>query len=204
LDSDARVYPYDPRAHIQTKPERLKALGGLPLLLAPSSELTAQSPIAGAVELLPIPVSSATKPSRCKECGNTLKKRVKKCALNTAAGTLLTGDEARRQMKENDARKKSEEEEKERKRVERAQKKVEKERGSGEGHQAERTEEEGGRGKLFRRQGKRECECECGSVTHVGLPLVMLPEFVRWGAVRLMLCCRQSQVVYNNDVRGHQ
>jgi hypothetical protein len=121
------IYPYDPTAYKQTKEQRLKSLGGLPLLVSPIRELAIQPAVATTIDLLPVRVLTPAKPNQCGECGSKLKKRAVRRTLSTAAGVLLTGEEARQQVKENEERKRAEEDEKQRKRDARAAKRREKE-----------------------------------------------------------------------------
>jgi hypothetical protein len=132
------IYPYDPTAYKQTKEQRLKSLGGLPLLVSPIRELAVQPAVSAAVDLLPVRVLAPAKPTHCGECGSKLKKRAVRRTLNTAAGALLTGDEARQQIKEIVDRKKAEEDEKQRKKEVRAAKKKEKEE-AGKGGRSKQT-----------------------------------------------------------------
>lgn len=132
------IYPYDPTAYKQTKEQRLKSLGGLPLLVSPIHELAVQPAVGAAVDLLPVRVLTPVKPTHCGECGSKLKKRVVRRTLSTAAGALLTGDEARQQVKEAEERKKAEETEKQRRREARAAQKKEKEE-AGKGERSKQT-----------------------------------------------------------------
>lgn len=137
------IYPYDPTAHMQTKEHRLKSLGGLPLLVSPSRTLSSIPVVAAITDLLPVQSLAPAQPNRCGHCGSSLKKKAVRRTLSTAAGVLLTGDEARHQIQESENRKKLEKEEKERRKTERAEKKRKRD---------EEAEEKGGK---VRRSGKK-------------------------------------------------
>jgi hypothetical protein len=122
------IYPYDPAAHTHTKQKQLKSLGGLPLLLSPIKELLDYSVIAEAVQRTPSVIeSSPVKKEKCGECGSSLKKKVERRVISTAAGILLTGATAREEIRKKNEEQQAEKEAKEKRRMTREEKKKEKE-----------------------------------------------------------------------------
>lgn len=103
-------------------------LGGLPLLLSPIKELLDHSVIAEAVQRTPSVIeSSPVKKEKCGECGSSLKKKVERRVISTAAGILLTGATAREEIRKKNEEQQAEKEAKEKRRMMREEKKKEKE-----------------------------------------------------------------------------
>jgi len=94
---------------------------------APAQVIAQQPVISAAVDLLPVQALSPSKPGRCKECGSSMMKKTVRKSLNTGAGVLLTGDEARELVRQADAERKAEEEAKLRRKMEREQRKRDRE-----------------------------------------------------------------------------
>lgn len=104
------IYPFDPLAYKATRKDTTISVTGFPLIITPTIRLLEESSaLSSIVQCLLLNVSSPSKPNACPACGQTPKKQKPKRTLSTRQGVLLTGAQARAEMKEIEEKKEREE-----------------------------------------------------------------------------------------------
>lgn len=118
------IYPYNPSAYKDSRKDAPVSITGFPLVITPVIRLIEESTAVSSIaECLPVTLSSPVKPNACSQCGQTPRKRTVKRTLSTKEGLLLTGAQARAELKEMEEERRRAEKEKEEKAAERAEKK---------------------------------------------------------------------------------
>ena len=143
------IYPYDPAVYKQSLPHAPLRPPLMPLLLSSPATLAAAPSVSSMLPVLAVVAPPQAKAKKCGECGVATRKPRR--SLSTAAGVLLTGDEARQVLREQDEAKRADQEKKrrrkeaaEKRKQDRAEKDAQRQTaGSVSGRKRQRDEEEG-------------------------------------------------------------